>query len=231
MVNTLNEQTIALPPALQAKVDAARAAWIAQENTRRLWSKDAALWTGGDEGRWLGWLDIVDRELRDVAALEDFGRALRVEHFTDVLLLGMGGSSLGPDVLAKSLGSAAGHPKLHVLDSTDPEQVRRFENSVDLAHTLFIVASKSGTTLEPNVLMDYFFARATAAIGDAAHTASSPSPIRLRSCKRPPRRKAFAASFLALRASAAVTRCFPNLAWCRSWQSAKTRAPFWRPPA
>ena len=168
MVNTLNEQTIALPPALQAKVDAARAAWIAQENTRRLWSKDAALWTGGDEGRWLGWLDIVDRELRDVAALEDFGRALRVEHFTDVLLLGMGGSSLGPDVLANSLGSAAGHPKLHVLDSTDPEQVRRFENSVDLAHTLFIIASKSGTTLEPSVLMDYFFARATAAIGDAA---------------------------------------------------------------
>jgi transaldolase/glucose-6-phosphate isomerase len=157
LVNTLNEQTIALPPALQAKVDAARAAWIAQQNTRRLWSKDAALWTDGDEGRWLGWLDIVDRELRDVAALEDFGRALRVEHITDVLLLGMGGSSLGPDVLARSLGSAPEYPKLHVLDSTDPEQVRCFENNVDLAHTLFIVASKSGTTLEPNVLMGLFF--------------------------------------------------------------------------
>jgi transaldolase / glucose-6-phosphate isomerase len=168
LADPLNEQTIALPPALQAKVDAARAAWVAQGNTRRLWSRDAALWTGGDEGRWLGWLDIVDRELRDVAALEDFGRALRSEHFTDVLLLGMGGSSLGPDVLAKSLGSAPGHPTLRVLDSTDPEQVRRFENSIDLAHTLFIVASKSGTTLEPNVLMDYFFARATAALGAAA---------------------------------------------------------------
>ena len=168
MVNTLNEQTIALPPVLQAQVDAARDAWIAQENTRRLWSKDAALWTGGDEGHWLGWLDIVDRELRDVAALEDFSGAVRAEHFTDVLLLGMGGSSLGPDVLAKSLGSAPGYPKLHVLDFTDPGQVRRFEDSVDLARTLFIVASKSGTTLEPNVLMDYFFARTTAAIGGAA---------------------------------------------------------------
>jgi transaldolase / glucose-6-phosphate isomerase len=168
LANPLNEQTIALPPALQAKVDAARPAWAAQGNTHRLWSRDAALWTGGDEGRWLGWLDIVDRELRDVAALEDFGRAVRAEHFTDVLLLGMGGSSLGPDVLARSLGSARGYPTLHVLDSTDPEQVRRFENNVDLAHTLFIVASKSGTTLEPNVLMDYFFARATAAIGGAA---------------------------------------------------------------
>jgi transaldolase / glucose-6-phosphate isomerase len=168
LVNVPNEQTIALPPILQAQVDAAREVWIAQDNTGRLWGKDAALWTGSDEGRWLGWLDIVERELRDVAALEDFGRALRVEHFTDVLLLGMGGSSLGSDVLAKSLGSAPGYPALHVLDSTDPQQVRRFENSVDLARTLFIVASKSGTTLEPNVLMDYFFARATAAIGGAA---------------------------------------------------------------
>jgi transaldolase / glucose-6-phosphate isomerase len=166
--NTLNEQTIALPPALQAKVDAARAAWVASDNTRRLWGKDASLWTGGDEARWLGWLDIADRELHDATALQDFGRALRLQHFTDVLLLGMGGSSLGPQVLTKSLGSAPGYPALHVLDSTDPERVRRFENSVDLAHTLFVVASKSGTTLEPNVLMDYFFERAVAAIGGGA---------------------------------------------------------------
>ena len=148
---------------------------------------------------WLGWLDIVDQRTARCRGAAGFRpRQLRAEHFTDVLLLGMGGSSLGPDVLAKSLGSAPGYPKLHVLDSTDPEQVRRFEDSVDLAHTLFIVASKSGTTLEPNVLMDYFFARATAAIGGSAGTTtSSPSPIRLRSCKRPPRRKAFAASFSA----------------------------------
>ncbi len=168
MGEKLNEQTIALPPALRSKVEPAQAAWLAQGNTRRLWSKDATLWTDTDEGDWLGWLDSIDSELRDVARLQEFGRELRAENFTDVLLLGMGGSSLGPEVLAKSLGSAPGFPTLHVLDSTDPDQVRRFENGIDLAHTLFIVASKSGTTLEPNVLMDYCLARAAAAVGSAA---------------------------------------------------------------
>ena len=71
-------------------------------------------------------------------------------------------------MLAKSLGSAPGYPKLHVLDSTDPDQVRRFESGIDVARTAFIVSSKSGTTLEPNVLMDYFFARVSDAVGDAA---------------------------------------------------------------
>ena len=98
----------------------------------------------------------------------DFGQELRESGFSDVLLLGMGGSSLGPEVLAKSLGSAPGYPKLHVLDSTDPDQVRRFESGIDVARTAFIVSSKSGTTLEPNVLMDYFFARVSDAVGDAA---------------------------------------------------------------
>jgi hypothetical protein len=61
-----NEQTIALPPALQSKVEDAQAAWHSKDNTRRLWSKDATLWTGGDEGNWLGWLDSIDSERRDV---------------------------------------------------------------------------------------------------------------------------------------------------------------------
>jgi transaldolase / glucose-6-phosphate isomerase len=161
----LNKQTIALPAALQSKVERAQAAWQSKGNTHRLWSKDATLWTGGGEGDWLGWLDIIDSEQRDAAALQEFGRELRAENFSDVLLLGMGGSSLGPEVLGKSLGSAPGYAALHVLDSTDPAQVRRFESGIDVARTLFIVASKSGTTLEPNVLMDYFFARAAAAIG------------------------------------------------------------------
>jgi transaldolase / glucose-6-phosphate isomerase len=165
-----NQQTISLPPALQMKLAAAQAAWLARDNTQRLWSEDATLWTGGDEASWLGWLDVVDSELRALAPLQDFARDVRAQKFTDVLLLGMGGSSLGPEVLAKSLGSAPGYPKLHVLDSTDPEQVRRLEASVDIARTLFIVASKSGATLEPNVLMDYFLARAAATVGSAAAT-------------------------------------------------------------
>jgi transaldolase/glucose-6-phosphate isomerase len=165
-----NEQTISLPPALQMELAAAQAAWLARNNTRRLWSKDATLWTGRDEASWLGWLDVIDSELRALEPLQDFAQDLRAQKFTDVLLLGMGGSSLGPEVLAKSLGSAPGYPALHVLDSTDLEQVRRFEGSVDIARTLFIVACKSGSTLEPNVLMDYFFARASVAVGSVAAT-------------------------------------------------------------
>ena len=168
MGDTINGQTIALPPQLADKLALAQQAWRLRENTQRLWSKDASLWTGRDEGAWLGWLDIAGDELRDAAQLRDFGQELRESGFSDVLLLGMGGSSLGPEVLAKSLGSAPGYPKLHVLDSTDPDQVRRFESGIDVARTAFIVSSKSGTTLEPNVLMDYFFARVSDAVGDAA---------------------------------------------------------------
>jgi transaldolase / glucose-6-phosphate isomerase len=166
--DTINGQAIALPPQLADKLALAQQAWRLRENTQRLWSKDASLWTNRDEGDWLGWLDIVGNELRDADQLRDFGRELHESGFSDVLLLGMGGSSLGPEVLAKSLGSAPGYPKLHVLDSTDPDQVRRFESGIDVARTAFIVSSKSGTTLEPNVLMDYFFARVSDAIADAA---------------------------------------------------------------
>jgi len=168
LTEKLNPQRIALPPALQNEVAEARRAWQSKENTRRLWSKNASLWTGRDEGDWLGWLDIIDHERRDAAAVKEFAAELRAENFTDALLLGMGGSSLGPEVLAKSLGSAPDYPKLHVLDSTDPDRVRRCERGIDMARTLFIVSSKSGTTLEPNVLMDYFFARASAAVGGGA---------------------------------------------------------------
>jgi len=165
---SLNEQTLALPPSLMREVDKALEAWASNANTRRLWRADATLWTGGDEGDWLGWLDVAENKLCHVEQLQEFAREVRTEKFTDVLLLGMGGSSLGPEVLGKSLGSAPGYPTLHVLDSTDPQQVRRFERRIDAAHTLFVVSSKSGTTLEPNVLMDYFFAKASTALGGAA---------------------------------------------------------------
>ena len=167
MGDTINGQTIALPPQLADKLALAQQAWRLRENTQRLWSKDASLWTGRDEGAWLGWLDIAGDELRDAAQLRDFGQELRESGFSDVLLLGMGGSSWTRSV-GQSLGSAPGYPKLHVLDSTDPDQVRRFESGIDVARTAFIVSSKSGTTLEPNVLMDYFFARVSDAVGDAA---------------------------------------------------------------
>jgi transaldolase/glucose-6-phosphate isomerase len=132
---------------------------------RRLWARDASLWTGADEAKWLGWLDIVSRQQHETEALAAFQSDIRSGGFTDVLLLGMGGSSLGPEVLARTFGRQQGYPTLHVLDSTDPAQIRTFESRVDLAHTLFIVSSKSGSTLEPNILKQYFFARAVEAVG------------------------------------------------------------------
>ncbi len=164
----LNEQKPALPQPLEKAVGEAAEAWRSKGNIRRLWSGDASLWTGADEAKWLGWLDVVARQLANAGALEDFAREVRAKKFSDALLLGMGGSSLGPEVLAQTLGAASGFPRLHALDSTDPHQVKRFEGNIDLANTLFVVSSKSGTTLEPNVLMDYFFAKASAAIGGGA---------------------------------------------------------------
>ena len=163
--NALNDQAVALPQLSKNEVGKAAETWRAKGNIRRLWNEDASLWTGSDEGDWLGWLDMIDAQLRDLPSLNEFAAEVRAQGFSDVLLLGMGGSSLGPEVLAEILGSAPGFPTLHVLDSTDPQQVRSFARKIDLKRTLFIVSSKSGTTLEPNVLMEYFFENASAAIG------------------------------------------------------------------
>jgi len=165
-----NDQTLAFSEPLKKAVSDAAEFWRKKATVHRVWNEDATLWTGSDEGDWLGWLDVIDAQLRDMPALHEFAAEVKAQGFRDVLLLGMGGSSLGPEVLATTLGSAPGFPKLHVLDSTDPAQVKSFEQKVDLARTLFIVSSKSGTTLEPNVLMDYFLKKTADVIGakDAA---------------------------------------------------------------
>ena len=85
--------------------------------------------------------------------------------FTDLVLLGMGGSSLGPEVFGKTFGPQSGWPRFHMLDSTDPAQIKAIEQAVDLGKTLFIVSSKSGSTLEPNIFMDYFLDRVGAVRG------------------------------------------------------------------
>ena len=165
--DALDGQALMLPESLRGEIGKAADAWRSGGNIRRLWNEDATLWTGGDEADWVGWLDVVDAQLHDLPRFAELTGEVRAQGYGDVLLLGMGGSSLGPEVLAQSLGSAPGFPKLHVLDSTDPEEIVRFEGEIDLTRTLFIVSSKSGTTLEPNVLMDYFFAKAAAKLGDA----------------------------------------------------------------
>ncbi len=134
--------------------------WRSGNKIARLWSKDASLWTGADESKWLGWLDIVEAQLQNSRGFAQFAEEVREREFTDVLLLGMGGSSLCPEVHALSFGKEDGFPTLHVLDSTDPAQLLAAEHSVNLARTLFIVSSKSGSTLEPNIFKQYFFERA-----------------------------------------------------------------------
>jgi len=140
----------------------------------RFWARDASLWTGADEASWLAWLTVVDGMLARLPVLKSLAAevkaAAEADELRHCLLLGMGGSSLGPEVLAETFrpgaaGRQAGFPELLVLDSTDPGQILAFERRLDLAKTLFIVSSKSGTTLEPNILKQYFFERAKSVLG------------------------------------------------------------------
>jgi transaldolase/glucose-6-phosphate isomerase len=153
------------PAVQQPAVEAALKEWQAGGKVRRLWARDASLWTGGDEAKWLGWLGAVNDQLAELRSLEGFQADIRRANFSDVLLIGMGGSSLGPEVLARSFGSRPGYPSLHVLDSTDPAEIRACAERLDLPRTLVIVASKSGSTLEPNILKQYFFQRMVGAVG------------------------------------------------------------------
>ena len=148
-----------LPVALRAAATEATAEWERGACTARLWERDAALWTGSGEDRWLGWLDAPGWARANLEKLRTLGAAIGAERFTHIGLLGMGGSSLCPEVLRETFGRVSGAPDLRVLDSTDPAQVRSFEGQLDLARTLFLVASKSGTTLEPKLFERYFFAR------------------------------------------------------------------------
>ncbi|RDE07085.1 bifunctional transaldolase/phosoglucose isomerase [Sphingomonas aracearum] len=141
----------ALAEAVKARLETARSeAW-----SRRLWKADASLWTGKDEGKWLGWIAAARGDQVAGQGLEAFaGEARRFKH---AVLLGMGGSSLGPEVLSLILGSGEGSPRLHVLDTTDPDQIAKVAGPIDPKETLFIVSSKSGSTMEPELLRAYFW--------------------------------------------------------------------------
>ncbi len=160
--------TAKLPPDLDAAVKACRDEWRAAGKVRDLWAHDAKLWTGADEAKWLGWLGVVDDRLADLPALQEFQDAAKARGFKHILLLGMGGSSLGPEVLAETFGQQSGFPELLILDSTDPAQIAATAARVDLTTTLCIVSSKSGGTLEPNIFKDFFWDRMKAAVGDKA---------------------------------------------------------------
>jgi hypothetical protein len=123
------------------------------ELVERLWARDATLWTGKNEGRWLGWLDEPLRMSERVGELERFAEEVVDDGVSEAVLLGMGGSSLAPDVLRRTFGSES----LHVLDTTHPNAIRRLAASLDPQATLFLVASKSGTTLETRSHLDFFW--------------------------------------------------------------------------
>ncbi|HZQ19779.1 MAG TPA: bifunctional transaldolase/phosoglucose isomerase [Terriglobales bacterium] len=161
----ISQQSYKLPDKLTKEVAENVNDWRASGKVRRLWQRDASLWTSSDESHWLGWLDIAEKQLEKKDQFQRLAEDIRKESFTDILLLGMGGSSLCPEVLEKTYGQIKGFPRLHVLDSTDPAQVKAFEKKVNLAKTLFIVSSKSGTTLEPNIFKQYFFGRVKETVG------------------------------------------------------------------
>ena len=139
--------------------------WRKNGLIRRLWAGDKSLWTGTDEDKWLGWLHVIEHELGEVDLLQGFAEDVKQRRFTDVVLLGMGGSSLGPEVLSETFGRQSGWPRFHMLDSTDPAQISALECAITLSKTLFIVSSKSGSTLETNIFMDYFLDRVGAVRG------------------------------------------------------------------
>ena len=163
--DTLAMVNSTLPEPMAGAVSKALDDWRAAGKLRDLWAGDASVWTGADESKWLAWLHVVADRTADLPALIAFQKDVQAAGFTDVLLLGMGGSSLGPEVFAETFGHRETRPKLHVLDSTDPQQVAAFEHKVSLPTTLVIVSSKSGGTLEPNILKAYFFTAMQKAVG------------------------------------------------------------------
>ncbi len=159
--------------AIQSQVD--EALQEAQQNNlvRRIWAKDPTVWHQDPEAQKiirsaLGWLTISQEQLPHIARLQAVAQDIKDAGFKHVLLLGMGGSSLCPEVLRMTYGVIDGYPELHVLDSTVPSQVRFFEQHADLSNTLCIVASKSGSTTEPLVFQKYFFEHMQQAVGDKA---------------------------------------------------------------
>jgi transaldolase/glucose-6-phosphate isomerase len=121
----------------------------------RIWARDATVWTGADEAQWLGWLDEPARMREQVPEIVAFADEVADDELDAIVLLGMGGSSLAPEVLRRTFGGES----FHVLDTTHPNAIRSLEASIDLDRTLFISASKSGSTLETRSHTDYFWER------------------------------------------------------------------------
>lgn len=158
---------------MQARVDQTIEDCHNKQVGRRMWAKDPTLWHQDPAHQKiirnaLGWLTVLDTQQTEIHQLKSVAEDVKKAGFKHILLLGMGGSSLCPEVSRMTFGVVPGYPELHVLDSTVPSQVRAFEQRVDLAKTICIVASKSGSTTEPLVFQKYFFEQMRKTVGDKA---------------------------------------------------------------
>lgn len=144
---------------LQNSIEEELDRWQKKNKLQRLLAGDASLWTNSDENQWLGWLKVAEEEQKEVPTIEALAAKIKMDGYQYIVVLGMGGSSLCPAMLAETFGKIENNPLLQVLDSTDPMQIHHLEKRIDLEKTLFIVSSKSGSTLEPNIFLQYFQAR------------------------------------------------------------------------
>ena len=155
----------------QSAIDATIAKLASEKFLERLWKKDASLWSNDAAhvkiiANALGWLEFPERVQEALPEILSFANEVK-STFKHVVVLGMGGSSLAPDILRATFGKTPGFPSLHILDSSDPEQVKTLDESLDLATSLFIVASKSGGTTEPDAFYRYFYGRLQKLVGEA----------------------------------------------------------------
>jgi transaldolase/glucose-6-phosphate isomerase len=164
---SINKMTHQLPEELNQAAKKNLEDWKSGQKVKRLWARDASLWTNQDENKWLGWLAVADDQVAQETQFKKIADEIHKAGFQHAVLLGMGGSSLCVEVFEKTYGNIPNHPQFHVLDSTDPAQIRAIEKNIDIAKTIFIVSSKSGSTLEPNIFKQYFYERVKQAVGAA----------------------------------------------------------------
>jgi transaldolase / glucose-6-phosphate isomerase len=151
-----------IPGPLAGRVDRAMEAAVDDRVAQRIRQKDASLWKSDADAvkvinNSLGWLTVADEMLGVVDRLTQFAETIRTRGFQHVMVCGMGGSSLCPEVLAQTFGRQSGFPELLVLDSTDPDVIAAFQQRIDIERCLFVIASKSGSTTEPNVFYKFWY--------------------------------------------------------------------------
>lgn len=157
----MNPEVFQVGP-LADRVNSAMEAAVVDEVARRIWSKDPSLWKSDENNaknikNSLGWLTVADEMLGVADELVEFAETIRARGFQHVMVCGMGGSSLCPEVLARTFGRQQGFPELLVLDSTDPDVIAAFAERIDIERCLFVIASKSGSTTEPNVFYKFWY--------------------------------------------------------------------------